>query len=27
PSCLMLTASSESEWDIQMIRFEDKAVA
>jgi len=27
PSCLILTASADKEWDIEMIRFEDKAVA
>jgi len=26
-SCLVLTASAEKEWDIEMIRFEDEAVA
>ena len=27
PSCMILTASAETEWDIEMIRFEDEAVA
>jgi len=27
PSCLILTASADREWDIEMIRFEDEAVA
>jgi len=27
PSCLILTASADQEWDIEMIRFEDEAVA
>ena len=27
PSCLILTASEDKEWDIEMIRFEDEAVA
>ena len=27
PSCLILTASADKEWDIEMIRFEDEAVA
>jgi len=27
PSCLILTAVAEGEWDIEMIRFEDEAVA
>ncbi len=27
PSCMILTASAEQEWDIEMIRFENEAVA
>lgn len=27
PSCLILTAKNEGEWDLQMMRFEDEAVA
>ncbi len=27
PSCLILTAVDEGEWDIEMLRFEDEAVA
>jgi hypothetical protein len=27
PSCMILTASVDKEWDIEMIRFEDEAIA